>query len=52
MMRVRLNLDLYNAFNDGAILAPNSTYGAKWLLPGSTPILAARNFQVGAQLTF
>jgi hypothetical protein len=51
-MHLRLNLDLYNAFNDGAILAPNNTYGASWLLPGSTPILAARNFQVGAQLTF
>jgi len=50
-MRVRLNLDVYNAFNDGAILTPNNSYGSNWLLPAG-PVLAARTIQMGAQVTF
>jgi hypothetical protein len=50
-MRLRANMDVYNLLNDGSILTTNNNYGASWLLP-SGPVLAARTFQVGAQLTF
>ena len=49
--RLRANLDVYNVLNDGSILTTNNNYGSQWLLP-SGAILAARNIQVGGQLTF
>jgi hypothetical protein len=49
--RLRANLDIYNALNDGSILTINNNYGSEWLLP-SGAILAARTIQIGGQLTF
>ena len=53
-VRVRLNLDVYNAFNRGDILDINDQFGPNWRLPDGRAggITAPRLFQVGGQLTF
>ena len=55
--RLQANFDIYNLFNDSAVLGINSTYGPNWLLPivvvsGTESILQGRLFQLGGQLTF
>ena len=49
-VRIKLNLDLFNAFNANSILAINNTYGAQWRRP--TSILNGRLIQLGGELTF
>ena len=48
--RLRASLDLYNIFNNGAVLARNNTLGAAWGTP--TRILGARVVKFNAQFTF
>jgi hypothetical protein len=48
--RLRLSLDLYNAFNNAAVLARNNTFGAAWGTP--TRILGARVIKFNAQYSF
>jgi hypothetical protein len=53
--RIRLMVDLYNAFNGNAVLQRNAfgqldTYGPTWGRP--TGILEGRLFKIGAQLDF
>ena len=48
--RVRLALDLYNAFNKATILARNNTFGSAWGTP--TRILGGRLLKFDAQLSF
>jgi hypothetical protein len=47
---LRLDADVYNAFNASPILGVIGTYGAAWLRP--TQILDGRLFKFGGQLTF
>jgi hypothetical protein len=49
-MRMQGNFDLYNLFNNSAILTPNTTYGPQWQQPNS--ILQGRLVKFGGQLTF
>ena len=56
-MRLELNLDVYNVFNDSAVMASNNTYGSQWLRPISDAytggaILAGRLIQFGARMRF
>ena len=55
-VRVRANLDLYNALNDGSVVNPNTNFGASWLQPTGgffTGGLAdGRLLQFSGQLTF
>ena len=50
-LRVRGNLDVYNALNGSAILGTNTTYGGQWLRPiaGS---LAGNAIQDGRLIEF
>jgi hypothetical protein len=47
---VRLDVDLYNAFNASPILGVIGTYGSAWLRP--TQILDGRLLKFGGQVTF
>ena len=47
---LQLNLDAYNALNNDAIQALNTTYGANWLQP--VTVLDPRLLQISGQLTF
>jgi hypothetical protein len=49
-LRLQLNLDAYNALNNNAVQAVNTTYGVNWLQPQT--ILDPRILQVSGQLTF
>ena len=55
-IRVRANLDLYNALNDGSVVNPNTNFGSSWLQPTGgffTGGLAdGRLLQFSGQLTF
>jgi hypothetical protein len=56
-MRLELNFDVYNVFNDSAVMASNNTYGSQWLRPISDAytggaILAGRLIQFGARMRF
>lgn len=55
-VRLRANLDLYNALNDGSVVNPNTNFGASWLQPTGgffTGGLAdGRLLQFSGQLTF
>jgi carboxypeptidase family protein len=49
-MRIQGTLDIYNAFNEAAVLAENYQFGATWRSPLS--VLDARIFKVGVQMVF
>ena len=49
-MRIQGTLDIYNAFNEAAVLAENYQFGATWRSPLS--VLDARIFKIGAQFDF
>ena len=56
-MRLELNLDVYNVFNDDSVMAVNNTYGSQWLRPISDAytggaVLAGRLFQFSARVQF
>ena len=56
-LRVELNFDVYNVFNDSAVMAVNNTYGSQWLRPISDAytggaILAGRLLQFGGRVRF
>jgi hypothetical protein len=56
-LRVELNVDIYNVFNDNAVMAVNNTYGSQWLRPISDAytggaILAGRLLQFGGRVRF
>jgi hypothetical protein len=58
-MRLRANLDVYNVFNNSAVLEPNNNYGAVWRQPApavggafSGGLVDGRLLQLGGQLTF
>jgi hypothetical protein len=52
--RYAVNLDLYNAFNTGAVLAENATYSntsaTGWRVP--TTIVTARFAKISVQIDF
>lgn len=48
--RLKAMVDLYNVFNEGAILGINTTYGPAW--QNVTNVLPARLVKFGAQLDF
>ena len=55
--RLELNFDVYNVFNDDAVMAINNTYGGQWLRPISDAytggaILSGRLVQFGGRLRF
>jgi len=54
--KLRANLDLYNALNDGSVVNPNTVFGASWLQPTggffTGGLLDGRLLQFSAQLTF
>ena len=57
--QLRANLDIYNVFNNSAVLEPNNNYGAVWRQPApavggafSGGLVDGRLLQVGGQLTF
>jgi hypothetical protein len=47
-LRLQGNLDVFNAFNEAAVLSLNSRYGPSWLQP--TAILGGRIVKLGFQL--
>jgi hypothetical protein len=53
---LRLNLDLYNALNDGSVVSANNTYGPTWLQPIGGAFTAGladgRLLQFGGQFVF
>ncbi len=49
-MRIQGTLDIYNAFNEAAVLAENYQFGATWRSPLS--VRDARIFKVGVQMNF
>jgi hypothetical protein len=49
-LRLQLNLDAYNAFNNSSIRSVNSTFGSRWLEP--TAVLDPRLVQFGGSLSF
>jgi len=56
-LRLELNLDVYNVFNDDAVMAVNNTYGAQWLRPISDAytggaVLSGRLVQFGGRMRF
>jgi hypothetical protein len=56
-IRLRANLDVYNALNASPVLGLNQNYGPQWQVPvsaanGFEAVLQARMIQVGAELTF
>jgi hypothetical protein len=48
--KLRVNLDLYNAFNASPAVFQNNTYGPQWQRP--TSILSGRLVKLGAHLNF
>lgn len=48
--RLQANFDLYNVFNDDAVLAVNSTYGTSWQTP--TQVLDGRLAKFSFQIDF
>jgi hypothetical protein len=55
--RVEANVDLYNAFNSGAILNVNQNFGSQWQRPIGDPytggaVLQGRLIEFGGRLTF
>lgn len=48
--RIQPQLDIYNVFNDNAVLTMNNTYGAQWQRP--TQILLGRVIKFGIQANF
>jgi hypothetical protein len=48
--RLRIMVDLYNAFNDATITARNTTFGPNWLRPST--VVPGRFVKLGAQLDF
>jgi hypothetical protein len=54
--KLRANLDLYNALNDGSVVNPNTVFGASWLQPTggffTGGLLDGRLLQFSGQLTF
>lgn len=53
--KLRANLDLYNALNDGSVVNPNTVFGSSWLQPTggffTGGLLDGRLLQFSAQLT-
>jgi hypothetical protein len=49
-LRVQGNFDIYNVFNNNAILSDNVTYGSQWLKP--TSILSPRLIEFGGRVDF
>ena len=49
-MKLRANFDVYNVFNNNAVLAVNSTFGSAWLTP--TQVLDARLAKFSLQIDF
>ena len=47
-IKLQGNLDLYNLFNEDAVLQVNTRYGPAWLQP--TNILGPRTIKIGFQL--
>ena len=49
-MRFEPTIDIYNVFNNNAILSDNVTYGPQWLKP--TSILSPRLIEFGGRVDF
>jgi hypothetical protein len=49
-IRLRANVDLYNAFNASSVLLLTNTYGPSWQY--ATAVLSARLLKFSAQLDF
>jgi hypothetical protein len=49
-VRIQSTLDIYNAFNEAAVLSENYQFGTTWRNP--TAVLDARIFKVGVQMNF